>query len=467
MDKVSFIELVEKYQDLVSQRLQLKAGPATRSRAEVLSELEVEIASLSEALEEAESAMAVSQRMENLVVSPSSSMDSAQFRTMAKAVSQRVVPFSPKGEFEVEQWLDLFEIICRNLKVPDSSLTEVFLTCIEVKDVALVTWANTELQVLNWEQARKTILGHFYSKNALRRYNAEFIALRMDFSKPLNEFIERISLVAKRAKRDINSVEVMDKFISCLPYKLKELALVQSESCGTFKELSEFVANIAIARSALKMDEVKQSSSSSQAAKGPKDSFQRPSERPVCSFCKKIGHSIDKCFSKKNQERNKFQKSSAVVAAMEGNLIDLDETINENKVHEYSLIEVPLFYKNIELRALVDCGAQGSILSALMVKQLCLETWESKLKVSSCTETSTESARRTAKLEMNCQGKTFKHQFVVKEFSPNFKFEAIIGLDVFAKLGMYVGGLEPATNDGYESNVKDEEKTRTLLTKKM
>lgn len=53
-----------------------------------------------------------------------------------------VVLFSPKGEMEVQQWLDLFQIVCTNLKAPISCLTELFLTYLAVKDVALVTWAN-------------------------------------------------------------------------------------------------------------------------------------------------------------------------------------------------------------------------------------------------------------------------------------------------------------------------------------
>lgn len=89
-------------------------------------------------IEEAEAAMAASKRLKGLLLTDSDLVKPDRFRSMAKAIGQRVILFSPKGEMEIKQSLDMFQIICNNLKAPISSLTSLFLSRLDVKEIALV-----------------------------------------------------------------------------------------------------------------------------------------------------------------------------------------------------------------------------------------------------------------------------------------------------------------------------------------
>src|SRR5690606_6518904 len=117
-----------------------------------------------------------------------------------------------------------------------------------------------------------------------------------------------------------------------------------------------------------------------------------------------------------------------------------------NLIDSYSYIEVPLSIENHELKAIVDSGAQVSVIDTKVVKKLGIKTEESKLQIGSCFENSSKSAKQTENLNCYCQNKPFSHCFMVKDFGKSFKYDVIIGLDIFAKLKLFVGGLVPFSN---------------------
>ena len=384
-------------------------------------------------------------------------------------------------EFDIIAFIGAFENVLEGHRIPKEHWSTIVLTTVPQNDQVTGEFVRYHIQGKPWDDARLLLQEHFDSTEVIRRFNDEFLALKIAPKETMNYFCDRVRMVVKRAHLDKNSVMVRDAFLKGIPYEIAKHLIRDALNMQNLDEL----LNLACAWSALDNSIRKGSSHSSTPA---------TSESSKCSYCKYKGHTVNECRRKIRDESQPLQKLGQITSSVPNNFnstkpsnashqniqdsklpaqsktfgpkLTINQTLVVNRnvkavsgnanapnipysktsfpqdnKHSSKNIEFILTINATEVLATLDTGAEASIMSSKCANQLNLSCEETTIQLQSFSKNSIVTPAGIAKqvsVQMGSHQESMDF-IIIKEMSNS---DLLLGMDFFHKFNLFVGGIK-------------------------
>ena len=354
------------------------------------------------------------------------------------------------------------------------------LTTVPQNDQVTGEFVRNHIQGKPWDEARHLLQEHFDSTEVIRRFNDEFMALKIAPNETMNYFCDRVRMVVKRAHLDKNSVMVRDAFLKAIPYDIAKHLIRDALHMHNLDEL----LNLACSWTAL--------DNSIKKGISTLNSFST-TEAEKCSYCKYKGHNVNECRRKKRDEsqipakpaqtsnvpvnnQNNHKTSNPVYSTAQEsklsaqakpfgpklsvnqmcvinknfqttencattmNKTHLTDTLNHSNATNKS-IEFTLTIDSVETTGMLDTGAEASIMSRDFANQLNLPCESTSIQLQSFSKNSIVvpcGIARNVKVRFGSQFESIDF-IIINEMTSN---NILLGMDFFQKFSLYIGGIK-------------------------
>lgn len=404
------------------------------------------------------------------------------------------INFANSGSMSVYDFLDIFEARLVSVDCSSRFWPQLLLNCVPCDDLATLHWLKEGIIQLPWPEARIAFIAHFDSPNAQRRYLRDFHAVRMIENESFIHFCDRYRMLAERARVDVNDIDCRDRFLACLPPALTQNLLLSAYNATTFSALADQAIALEAMLASIEAYSVSNTSKLPlPTAAASVSSFPSPGSL-FCRYCKSKDHYIEDCKKRaaKNAASSSFRPNSssshgnsptfransfrgssdskpspanptiALVATPEDAVNSQDvlnapvcasitsspSSNNSNSVpisNFPDLISFPFLVNAHEITAHLDTGSQISILDTRLAQELNLKIVPSSLLLEQAQHGATMSVVGVVEnLSVALNSFSFLQNFIVANLQSRFR--CILGMDVFKKLNLFIGGFPSCIN---------------------
>ena len=242
--------------------------------------------------------------------------------------------FHPEAEgFEIHEFIDTMESLSLANEISQELLTKLILKLVTLSDTITLQWLSENVSTLSWNACKETLVKHYYSQLTERKYNIIFNNFKKCNSETITHMSDRFKSTVIKAKLFIDSISVRDKYLSILPYSIRQQVLIKSLEVNTFNELMALAINVDTLSTSINL-----LSNNETHQQVGRVSPHKDAKADICNYCKKYGHHISDC-------RN-LAKNHPESKALNTSLHNSSYANTEDKNYHYSKPANSNFAKN-------------------------------------------------------------------------------------------------------------------------
>lgn len=243
--------------------------------------------------------------------------------------------FHPEAEgFEIHEFIDTMESLSLANEISQELLPKLILKLVPLSETITLQWLSENIPMLSWNACKETLVKHYYSQLTERKYNILFNNFKKCNNETITHMSDRFKSIAIKAKLSIDSISVRDKYLSILPYSIRQQLLIKSLEVNTFNELMTLAINVDTLSTSINL--LSNNETNQQVGRIPP---QKDARANICNYCKKHGHHISDCRS-----LAKNHPESKVLNSFHNN----SSTNTENKKYHHSNSVNSNFSKNYQ-----------------------------------------------------------------------------------------------------------------------
>jgi hypothetical protein len=367
------------------------------------------------------------------------------------------LPVFSDGQEPGPYWTEFFQR-AKASGVPDEEMPDALLFAnLENKSPDVKKFLHDEIiaKKLDTESARQAFQS-FFEKRSKEDLHEKIFFCIYGLHEKMEDYITRFHELTQKAGIENEDQLACATFKCRLPTEVrKTFEILQSarkleggkKDLLTYYELARAAASTQKdARSAFSLSNTQKRAFGAKS--GPEraeteNKLEKPSENPkskidltkiTCHRCKKIGHFANKC-SVPTADLPKKSVTNAVAHV------------------ENNLVTIPLLINDHQLRGLVDSGCDMSIISSDWMEKLNLQPRETQITVKLANQ-ETLAVKQEVDVMITSPARV-NHTFLVTPI----RFDCIVGVDLFAKLGIQLHLAHAATTDDNAPEPFDEGQT--------
>lgn len=487
---------IDSLSDLQVKLSEMRRNVETRTRTEEISCMLEEISVLKANIRDTGEALALVRENELLVSRDGNLLTTSKRSSIKIPANLPIFDVSDRPTtFDINDFIELFETRMESSVIPIQNWSSILMSTIPANDMPTIYWFRENILLATWEEAKDKMIFHYTAPEVERKFNNIFLSLKMKEGENIRHFADKFLFITKKAKLNIDSALVRDRFLHAIPAHLKNQVIVAATECSSIDELTSLVISVdSIERSMLQFST-------------PINSFQSTSKqenRTSLSYCKHHGeckHTTEECqFLQKRPQKigkplkylpsagngsgstlqnqkiyPKEQEKSQVkpwrsmtttngrpaIAACpifmhepeigKDNSSDTDtiaqpaaypcaSSVSTEKLKYPELISFPIKMNQIDFIGHLDTGSQLTLINKEQAQKLELPIEASTVMMDQAQEGSSLSILGCIKkVPIEFNGLNFIHDLQVVNL--NQRFTCLLGLDIFQKMNLYIGGM--------------------------